>query len=94
MARPRFITQEQTESVIRLYRARKLSIKQIMRETGVRSEQTVYRILDESGVPRYERRATVKKATISFDGAAWALIQARNPRNLSLFICNLIKDNL
>ena len=94
MARPRSITVEQIEAVVRLYVDRKLSIKQIMKEAGVRSEQTVYRILDESGVPRYERRATVKKATISFDGAAWDLIQARSPRNLSLFICNLIKDNL
>lgn len=94
MARPKSITVEQIEAVVRLYVARKHSIKQIMKETGVRSEQTIYRILDESGVPRYERRATVKKATISFDGASWDLIQARSPRNLSLFICNLIKDNL
>lgn len=35
MARPRCITQEQTEAVIRLYRAQKLTIKQIMDETGV-----------------------------------------------------------
>lgn len=94
MARPKSITFEQIEAVVRLYVARKHSIKQIMKETGVRSEQTIYRILDESGVPRYDRRATVKKATISFDGASWDLIQARSPRNLSLFICNLIKDNL
>ena len=94
MARPRCITQEQAETVIRLYRARKLSIKQIMRETGVRSEQTVYRIFDENNVPRYEQRSTVKKCSISFDSEAWALILTRSPRNLSLFICNLIKDSL
>ena len=41
------ITDEQKEEVKRLYRLQKHTIKQIMKLTGVRSEQTIYVILDE-----------------------------------------------
>lgn len=91
MARPRCITQEQTEAVIRLYRAQKLTIKQIMDETGVKSEQTIYRILDENGIPRLQQREMVRKASISFDADTWVIIERKAPKNLSKFICDLIK---
>ena len=91
MARPRCITQGQTEAVIRLYRAQKLTIKQIMDETGVKSEQTIYRILDENDIPRLQQRETVRKASISFDADTWGIIERKAPKNLSKFICDLIK---
>ena len=91
MARPRCITQEQTEAVILLYRAQKLTIKQIMDETGVKSEQTIYRILDENGIPRLQQREMARKASISFDADTWGIIEHKAPKNLSKFICELIK---
>ena len=50
------ISIEQEQEVIRLYRGRKHSIKAIMAKTGVRSEQTIYRILSANNVPKQEMR--------------------------------------
>lgn len=61
------ITTEQQLLCEKLYKQGKLTIKQIMAETGIRSEQTVYRILDAANIPRRPNRATVLKKTISFD---------------------------
>lgn len=61
--------------------------------TGIRSEQTIYRILDAAGVPRRPTRETAMKATISFDKQTFEIIDKVRPKNLSEWICNLIKEN-
>ena len=51
MARGRSITKAQEMQVIALY-LRGISIKDILKETGINSEQTVYSVLDEHSVER------------------------------------------
>lgn len=85
------ISLEQEELVCKLYKAKKHTIKQIIKETGVRSEQTIYRILDENNIPRRPKRETVMKATISFDKKTAGIIKKENPPNLSEWVCNKIQ---
>ena len=71
MARRRSITLDQESRVLSLYKDG-IAIKEIIRETGVRSEQTIYRILDSNGVPRRPKVRGVRKifVTIEEDVAA------------------------
>lgn len=77
---------------VNLYKEGKYKIKEIMALTGIRSEQTVYRILDEEKVPRRPKRETVMKATISLDAGAMDVIEKANPKNLSEFVCEAVKN--
>lgn len=86
------IKQYQKDECIKLYKQGALTIKEIMAETGIRSEQTVYRILDAAGVPRKPVRPTEWRATISFDADTSAIIDDVRPKNLSEWICEIIKD--
>lgn len=76
----------------RLYREGNHTIKEIMEITGIRSEQTIYRILDAAGIPRRPNRRIALRATISFDEEAAEIIRKENPKNLSEWICNMIKS--
>ena len=51
MARRRSITLDQESRVLSLYKDG-IAIKEIIRETRVRSEQTIYRILDYNDVTK------------------------------------------
>ena len=68
-----------------------LAIKDIMHQTGLRSTQTVYRILREGKIPA---RNTDKKGgkiiTVSLDKEAVRIIKLKKPRNLSNFVCMAI----
>lgn len=86
------INQEQKEECIRLYREGILTIKGIMSKTGIRSEQTIYRILNAAGVPRRPVRPTEWRTTISFDSQTYNIIEKLKPKNVSEWICNLIKE--
>ena len=81
---------DQRTMCVKLYRQGKVSIKEIMERTGIRSEQTVYRILDSEGIPR-QRRDAVHKSSITFDEETWQVIRRMKPRNLSKFVCEAIK---
>lgn len=86
------ISLEQQQMCERLYKEGNHKIKEIMSITGIRSEQTIYRILDAAGIPRRPTRSTVMKATISFDKETVDIINVANPKNLSEWVCNKIKD--
>lgn len=62
-----------------------------MQETGIRSEQTVYRVLDAAGIPRRPNRRIALRATISFDEDAAKIINEENPKNLSEWVCDIVK---
>ena len=85
------ITTDQQLLCEKLYKQGKLTIKQIMAETGIRSEQTIYRILDAANIPRRPNRATVLKKTISFDRETAKILEKHAEGNMSKWICDLIK---
>lgn len=80
------------EKCVQLYKEGALTIKEIMTQTGIRSEQTIYRILDEAGIPRRPVRPTEYRATISFDKETADIIHEVSPRNLSVWVCKMIKE--
>lgn len=63
--RPKLITQEQERKLVSLYNEG-LPIKQIMTETGIKSEQTIYRLLRENDIPK---RSVVKSKKITFSAS-------------------------
>lgn len=81
----------QKKECIRLYQEGVLTIKEIMAETDIRSEQTIYRILDAAGVPRRPVRPTEWRTSISFDNETSDIIDEVRPRNLSAWVCTMIK---
>ena len=83
---------EQRELCEKLYKDGSHTIKKIMSITGIRSEQTIYRILDEAGIPRRPTRPTEWRATISFDKETSDMIGEVRPRNLSAWVCKMIKE--
>lgn len=85
------ISIEQEQEVIRLYRGRKNSIKQIMAKTGVRSEQTIYRILSANNVSLLKKRKPTKRISVGLDEEAERIIRKARPRNVSEFVSEMIK---
>lgn len=88
------ISLEQQELCEKMYKDGSHTIKEIMSITGIRSEQTIYRILDAACIPRRPTRSTVMKATISFDKETVDVINAANPKNLSEWVCDKIKGRI
>lgn len=85
------ITLEQEEQVVRLYRSNAHTIKEIMHITGVRSEQTIYRILASRNIELIRVRKPVRKVSINFDHEVEQLVKKANPNNLSKWVCDMIK---
>lgn len=81
----------QKKECIRLYQEGVLTIKEIMAETDIRSEQTIYRILDAAGIPRRPPRPTEWRTSISFDKETSDIMDEVRPRNLSAWVCKMIK---
>lgn len=86
------ITDEQKEEVKRLYRLQKHTIKQIMKLTGVRSEQTIYVILDDARIPRFKTRNIVRRISVGIDEELNNIIEKETPKNTAEFICNMAKE--
>ena len=72
--RPR-ITLKQEAEVVRLYKSKNHTIKEIMSITGVRSEQTIYRILDDSEIPRKTRLKTYAKMVICVEEDVYKILK-------------------
>ena len=83
-------TDDVREKCARLYK-QGLPIKDIMQQTGLRSTQTVYRILREGKIPaRNTDKKGGKVITVSLDKEAVRIIKLKKPRNLSNFVCAAI----
>ena len=86
------ISSEQQEKVVRLYRSKKYSIKEILALTGIGSEQTVYRILaGRDDVEMIRRTNPAKKLCVNLDSEAEKCLKKANPKNVSEWISNCIK---
>ena len=66
MARRRSITIDQESRVLSLYKVG-MAIKEIMKETDIKSEQTIYRILDSNGVSRRPKVNGVKRILVMIE---------------------------
>ncbi|MCI6619645.1 MAG: hypothetical protein MSD82_12420 [Prevotella sp.] len=85
------ITEEQKNKVLALYNTHEHSIKDIMLMTGVKSSQTIYRILSMEGVRMQKDRQPVRKISVGLDEEAHNILLEANPKNVSEWVCNLIK---
>ena len=84
------LTEQQKQKCITLYQEGELSTQEIMDIVGIRSTQTIYRVLAQAGI-ELQRPSDTRKASISFDEEAWSVIERKKPRNLSKFVCKAIK---
>lgn len=84
------IQEGQKQLCIQLYKEGNLSIKEIMLRTGIRSSQSVFRIVTKAGIPLH-RRYVARRASITFDEETWRIIEREKPGNLSKFVCEAIR---
>lgn len=87
------ITSEQEKEVVKLYRKGGCSINSIMEQTDIRSKQTIYRILSSYNIRKIRRKSegTASRVNLILDEEAARIIEAAKPRNISEFICEMIK---
>jgi hypothetical protein len=84
-------SEDKCKMVVRLYKAQKHTIKEIMEIASVPSEQTVYAILDEYKVPRLRKRNIARSVSISIDTELDEIIAKVKPKNLSKWLCEMAK---
>lgn len=58
------LTKEQKDKVIELYKLGTVSIKEIIKLSGVKSEQTIYKILDDNNIPRMKEKGRLKEVQV------------------------------
>lgn len=83
------ITLDQESRVLSLYKDG-IAIKEITRETGVRSEQTIYRILDSNGVPRRPKVRGVRKIFVTIEEDVAAILDKE--QSVSLYVNEAIRS--
>lgn len=88
MARRRSITLDQESRVLSLYK-QGIAIKEIIKETGVRSEQTIYRILDSNDVPRRPKVRGVRKIFVTIEKDVAAILDKK--QSVSLYVNEAIR---
>lgn len=88
MARGRSITLDQESRVLSLYK-QGIAIKEIIKETGVRSEQTIYRILDSNDVPRRPKVRGVKRILVMIEEDVAAILDKE--QSVSLYVNEAIR---
>lgn len=66
-----------------------IAIREIIRETGVRSEQTIYRILDSNGVPRRPKVRGVRKIFVTIEEDVASILDKE--QSVSLYVNEAIR---
>ena len=89
MARPRSISEKQIALLLELY-ADDTPIKEIIRRTDIKSEQTIYRLLDANRVPRKPKKRCPLKMTVSFEDDV-EMDVLEHKENVSAFVCECIR---
>ena len=88
MARRRSITLDQESRVLSLYKDG-MAIKEIMKDTEIKSEQTIYRILDSNGVPRRPKVRGVRKIFVTIEEDVTAILNKE--QSVSLYVNEAIR---
>ena len=88
MARRRSITLDQEPRVLSLYKDG-MAIKEIMKDTEIKSEQTIYRILDSNGVPRRPKVRGVRKIFVTIEEDVAAILNKE--QSVSLYVNEAIR---
>ncbi|MGJ0891877.1 helix-turn-helix domain-containing protein [Phocaeicola vulgatus] len=88
MARRRSITLDQESRVLSLYKAG-MAIKEIMKDTEIKSEQTIYRILDSNDVPRRPKVRGVRKIFVTIEEDVAAILDKE--QSVSLYVNEAIR---
>lgn len=88
MARRRSITLDQESMVLSLYKDG-MAIKEIMKDTEIKSEQTIYRILDSNGVPRRPKVRGVRKIFVTIEEDVAAILNKE--QSVSLYVNEAIR---
>lgn len=88
MPRGRSITIAQEKQVLALYQ-QGTKIKEIMKCTGVKSEQTIYRLLDENKVPRRPKLKGVAKVFITIEEDVAQILEKQS--NISQYVNEAIR---
>ena len=86
MARRRSITLDQESRVLSLYKDG-MAIKEIMKD--IKSEQTIYRILDSNGVPRRPKVRGVRKIFVTIEEDVAAILDKE--QSVSLYVNEAIR---
>ncbi|UVX68300.1 MAG: MerR HTH family regulatory protein [Bacteriophage sp.] len=66
-----------------------MAIKEIMKETDIKSEQTIYRILDSNGVPRRPKVRGVRKIFVTIEEDVAAILDKE--QSVSLYVNEAIR---
>lgn len=82
------ITLDQESRVLSLYKAG-MAIKEIMKETNIKSEQTIYRILDSNDVPRRPKVRGVRKIFVTIEEDVAAILDKE--QSVSLYVNEAIR---
>ena len=88
MGRGRSITLDQESRLLSLYKDG-IAIKEIMKETDIKSEQTIYRILDSNGVPRRPKVRGVRKIFVTIEEDVAAILDKE--QSVSLYVNEAIR---
>ena len=88
MARRRSITLDQESRVLSLYKDG-MAFKEIMKDTEIKSEQTIYRILDSNGVPRRPKVRGVRKIFVTIEEDVAAILNKE--QSVSLYVNEAIR---
>ncbi len=88
MPRGRSITIEQEDKVVALYQ-KNIAIKEIMRLTGIKSEQTIYRLLDENEIPRRPKVRCAAKVLVSLEEDVAQILEKQT--NISYYVNEAVR---
>lgn len=88
MGRGRSKTPYQENQVVSLYKQDK-SIKEIMRETGIKSENTIYSILDANNVPRRSTLKAIRKTFYNIEDDVISILKGQS--NMSRYVNEAIR---
>ena len=90
MARGKLITMTQANQVATLYKEGK-SIKEIMDKSGVKSEQTIYRILENLNIPLRPKINKVIQKSIAMETDTLNILNKLEKGNRSKFVNEAIR---